>query len=110
MPALSKHLTTQEVLAQRLGKSQSTIANKMRLLRLPREVQDTLVKGQLSERHARALLRLGSTEQQKQMVQEIIQKDLTVSETEKKVDRLVETKKREKPGLQRKVCQDTRIF
>ncbi|MGB4125429.1 MAG: ParB/RepB/Spo0J family partition protein, partial [Dethiobacteria bacterium] len=51
---------TQEVLAQRLGKSQSTIANKMRLLKLPDEVKDLLVKEQLTERHARALLKLES--------------------------------------------------
>jgi len=48
---------TQEVLAQRLGKSQSTIANKMRLLKLPDEVKDLLVKEQLTERHARAFVK-----------------------------------------------------
>lgn len=102
---------TQEVLAQRLGKSQSTIANKMRLLKLPEEVKDLLVKEQLSERHARALLRLNSAEQQKKMVQEIIQKDLTVSDTEKRIDRLVERKEIEKPGMQRKgMVRDMRIF
>ncbi len=102
---------TQEVLAQRLGKSQSTIANKMRLLKLPEEVKDLLVKEQLSERHARALLRLNSAEQQKKMVQEIIQRDLTVSDTEKRIDRLVERKEIEKPGMQRKgMVRDMRIF
>lgn len=104
------HLT-QEVLAQRLGKSQSTIANKMRLLKLPKEIKDTLIKGQLSERHARALLRLGSEEQQKKMVQEIIQGNLTVSDTEKRVDRILEPKATVKRGLQRKgMVRDTRIF
>ena len=102
---------TQEVLAQRLGKSQSTIANKMRLLKLPEEVKDLLVKEQLSERHARALLRLNSAEQQKKMVQEIIQRDLTVSDTEKRIDRLVERKEILKPGMQRKgMVRDMRIF
>ncbi len=104
------HLT-QEVLAQRLGKSQSTIANKMRLLKLPKEIKDTLIKGQLSERHARALLRLGTEEQQKKMVQEIIQGNLTVSDTEKRVDRILEPKATVKRGLQRKgMVRDTRIF
>ncbi len=102
---------TQEVLAQRLGKSQSTIANKMRLLKLPDEVKDLLIKDQLTERHARALLKLDSAEQQKKMVREIIKRGLTVSDTEKKIERMVEQQEVDKPGAQRKgVVKDTRIF
>lgn len=102
---------TQEVLAQRLGKSQSTIANKMRLLKLPEEVRDTLISEQLTERHARALLKLDSAEQQKKMVQEIVQQGLTVSDTEKRIERLLEQKEIKKTGLQRKgVVRDMRIF
>lgn len=87
---------TQEVLAQRLGKSQSTIANKMRLLKLPDEVKDLLVKEQLTERHARALLKLESEEQQLKMVQEIIQEGLTVSDTERRIAQLNEPSKKKK--------------
>ena len=47
---------TQEVLAQRLGKSQSTIANKIRLLRLPDKVKEMIKENDLTERHSRALL------------------------------------------------------
>ncbi len=102
---------TQEVLAQRLGKSQSTIANKMRLLKLPEEVKSLLVKEQLSERHARALLRLDSEEKQKKMVAEIIRGDLTVSDTEKRIDGLLERKESPKSSLQRKgAVRDMRIF
>lgn len=102
---------TQEVLAQRLGKSQSTIANKMRLLKLPEEVKALLVKEQLSERHARALLRLGSEEQQKKMVQEIVRGDLTVSDTEKRIDGFLERKETPERGVQRKgAVRDMRIF
>lgn len=102
---------TQEVLAQRLGKSQSTIANKMRLLKLPEEVKELLVKEQLSERHARALLRIGSKGQQKKMVMEIIRDDLTVSDTEKRIDGFLERRGTTKPGTQRKgVVRDMRIF
>ena len=102
---------TQEVLAQRLGKSQSTIANKMRLLKLPEGVKDLLVREQLSERHARALLKLGSEEQQKKMVLEIIKGDLTVSDTEKRIDGFLERRGTPKPGPQRKgAVRDMRIF
>ena len=56
---------TQEVLAQRLGKSQSTIANKLRLLKLPEQVKDKLFSEEVTERHARALLKL--TDEQMQL-------------------------------------------
>ncbi|MDI9457663.1 MAG: nucleoid occlusion protein [Dethiobacteria bacterium] len=102
---------TQEVLAQRLGKSQSTIANKMRLLKLPDEVKDLLVKEQLTERHARALLKLESEEQQLKMVQEIIQEGLTVSDTERRIAQLNEPSKKKKDKRPRKgVVRDVRIF
>ncbi len=102
---------TQEVLAQRLGKSQSTIANKMRLLKLPEKIKDLLVEEQLSERHARALLKLDSAVQQEKMVREIVQEDLTVSDTEKRIERLVDKKENKKPGMQRKgKVRDMRIF
>jgi len=102
---------TQEVLAQRLGKSQSTIANKMRLLKLPDEVKELLIKEQLTERHARALLKLNSAEQQKMMIREIIHQGFTVSETEKKIEQLIKGEKLDKPGRRRKgVIGDMRIF
>ena len=102
---------TQEVLAQRLGKSQSTIANKMRLLKLPDEVKDLLVKEQLTERHARALLKLESEEQQLKMVQEIIQEGLTVSDTERRIAQLNEPSNKKKYKRPRKgVVRDVRIF
>lgn len=102
---------TQEVLAQRLGKSQSTIANKMRLLRLPEEVKELLIKEQLTERHARALLKLSSVEQQKKMVAEIIQRKLTVSDTEKRIEQMLAREKAEKPRRRRRgVVGDMRIF
>ncbi|NLA27186.1 MAG: nucleoid occlusion protein [Firmicutes bacterium] len=102
---------TQEVLAQRLGKSQSTIANKMRLLKLPDEIKDIIVKEQLSERHARALLKLDTDEQQKKVLREIIQGDLTVSDTEKRIRQMVEQKEIKEPGMRRKgKVRDLRIF
>lgn len=77
------HLT-QTQLADQLGKSQSFIANKLRLLKLSEPVQKSILKRQISERHGRALLKLNE-EQQVQMVQEIIKNHLSVKETENQV-------------------------
>lgn len=78
------HQLTQESLAQRLGKSQSTIANKLRLLHLGDEVKDALLERKISERHARALLPLDA-EQQIKVLDEIMKKDLNVKQTEQRV-------------------------
>ena len=104
---------TQEVLAQRLGKSQSTIANKLRLLKLPDNIKEIIKQGSLSERHARALLKLNSEEMQQEAVSYILKMDLNVKETEKLVHELAkkETKKDESSSNQRKVViRDLRIF
>lgn len=102
---------TQEVLAQRLGKSQSTIANKMRLLRLPDEVKELLVKEQLTERHARALLKLESEKQQIVMIREVVQENLTVSDTENRIARMTEKDNKKKSRPKRKgMVRDVRIF
>ena len=58
---------TQEELAKTMGKSQSAVANKLRLLSLPDEIQDALMKDKISERHARALLNIEDPEKQKEM-------------------------------------------
>ncbi|SCZ76658.1 ParB/RepB/Spo0J family partition protein [Acidaminobacter hydrogenoformans] len=73
---------TQKELADLLGKKQSTISNKIRLLAIPEPIRDTLIENQLSERHARALLKLDSTAQLRKAVRKIIQDKLTVKETE----------------------------
>lgn len=72
----------QEELAQRVGKSQSTIANKLRLLKLPPEVRNSIRVDLVSERHARALLLLTSTNLQIEFLKTIMEKELTVKETE----------------------------
>ena len=78
--------STQEELAERLGKSQPFIANKIRLLNLCEEVQQAINSRQISERHGRAMLKL-SNEQQIQVLEKIKEKDLTVKETEKLIER-----------------------
>ncbi len=101
---------TQEQLAQRLGKSQSTIANKIRLLKLDENIRTRLLASGLTERHARALLRLDTDEAKMKMLHEITERGLTVSQAEKRIDRLQEAKgqntrtKRSKP-----IVRDMRI-
>ncbi|MBO8141058.1 MAG: ParB/RepB/Spo0J family partition protein [Firmicutes bacterium] len=80
---------TQEELARRLGRSQSAIANKLRLLRLPEAVQERLANQRLTERHARALLRLPQPAEQERLAKEIEARGLTVEETERRVAELL---------------------
>jgi len=101
---------TQEVLARRLGKSQSTIANKIRLLKLTHPVREKLIGNGLTERHARALLRLESEDDQIKMIDEIGQRGLTVSQAEKRIDRETGEKKgRKKLSGSKPVIRDMRI-
>ncbi|MDQ0233180.1 nucleoid occlusion protein [Metabacillus malikii] len=106
---LELHNLTQEALAQRLGKGQSTIANKLRLLKLPQEVQEALLKKVISERHARALIPLKDVNMQITLLEEIIERQLNVKQTEERVVRLLE-KNIVKPKPKRKAfSRDTRI-
>ena len=73
---------TQQSLSQKLGKSQAYIANKIRLLSLPQEIQDALANKQISERHARSLISVESKEKQLELLNRIITEKLTVKETE----------------------------
>ncbi|MFW5788248.1 MAG: ParB/RepB/Spo0J family partition protein [Halanaerobiales bacterium] len=79
---------TQEQLAEKLGKSQSTIANKLRLLKLPPEVREELNDSLFSERHARALLKLDNIEKQMEVLNKIRKQGLTVKETNKLINKL----------------------
>ena len=81
----------QESLATKLDRTQSTISNKLRLLNLDEEVQEALLNNQISERHARSLLRLDPKEQQKEMLNRIIKERLTVRKTDKEIDKLLNT-------------------
>ena len=79
---------TQEQLAQKMGKSQSSIANKIRLLKLSDEVQDALMKKQISERHARSLLKLESQKKQNELLKRIINERLTVRKTDEEIEKM----------------------
>lgn len=82
--------TTQEELAKKLGVSQSFVANKLRLLRFGTELQDEIVERSLSERHARALLRLPTAKLQHGVLERVVEDALTVQDTERVVDAILE--------------------
>ncbi|HLG27251.1 MAG TPA: nucleoid occlusion protein [Paenisporosarcina sp.] len=109
---LELHELTQEALAQRLGKGQSTVANKLRLLKLPKIIQDGILRRDISERHARALMPIKEEEKQIDLFHEIIAQQYNVKQLEKKVDEwlnppVVEGKK-EKPK-RKTISRDVRI-
>ena len=79
---------TQEELAKTMGKSQSSVANKLRLLSLPDEVQDSLLKEQISERHARALLNITDAQKQKELLKKIIANKMSVRAVEEEIKRI----------------------
>ncbi|GAA0502096.1 nucleoid occlusion protein [Salinibacillus aidingensis] len=107
---LEMHGLTQEALAQRLGKSQSTIANKLRLLKLPEPVQEAVLNKQITERHARALIALEEPELQEKLLKEILEKDLNVKQTEARIEQLKNPKPKKKPKPRVKgISKDVRI-
>ena len=104
---------SQEQAAARVGKSQSAVANKLRLLKHPQAVLDALRANHLSERHARALLRLEGEQARMDALQEIIRRQMNVAATEQYIDRLLEQQKRPEPvrrGLGRFLLRDVRLF
>ena len=93
---LKKHNMTQKDLGKKIGKSQSTIANKLRLLNLDNTVKEAIASKRITERHARILLSLGD-QQQLNVLDKILSRDLTVTETEKLVKRLYFSEEKKKP-------------
>lgn len=87
---ISDHGFTQEELALKLGKSQSTIANKLRILRLSNEIKEVLIRENLTERHARALLKLPDDELRMKAVRQVVENKMNVRDTEAVIDNLIE--------------------
>ena len=113
---LTEFSLTQEVLAQRIGKSQSTIANKLRLLKLPDTIKEQLKDSNLTERHARALLKLPEKEQ-KDVLERIMNEGMTVRQTEEAIELMLQTAssrdevEEEGRSVQRRfIIKDFRIF
>jgi ParB family chromosome partitioning protein len=83
---IKDHNYTQEQLALIIGKKQSTIANKLRILRLPDSIKQKLIEYNLTERHARALLKLPDEKSQASMIEKIKEKGYTVKKTEEMIE------------------------
>ncbi|MBQ9832682.1 MAG: ParB/RepB/Spo0J family partition protein [Clostridia bacterium] len=88
---LKTYCMTQDELAKKIGKSQSSIANKLRLLRMSDDIKAAMTDAGLSERHARALLRLNSDANRLAVIKKINEKNLSVKETERLVDKTLNT-------------------
>lgn len=103
---------SQEEAARRIGKSQSAVANKLRLLKLPEDVLTALRDNGLTERHGRALLRLPDEQTQRMALSCIIERDLNVASTDTYVDSLLADRDRdEKPETKRMfIMKDVRVF
>ena len=111
---IRRHGMTQEEVARMLGKSQSAVANKLRILKHPPEVLALLEEGKLTERHARALLRLEGDEARTGAAKLAAEQGLNVAETEALVERLLSgpppvPEKKQKPG-RKYIIKDVRLF
>ena len=102
------HLT-QEAMAARVGKKQSTIANKLRLLRLSSDVRKLLVEHELSERHARALLKIEDEAQRMEVLDTIIKRGYSVRQTDEYIAKLLADKQQEKKK-RLVIVNDVRIY
>ena len=102
---------TQEDAAAKLGKAQSTIANKLRLLRLTADEREVIMKYNLTERHARALLRLAAPAERLAVLERVVKQNLNVEKTEAAVEEVIGKKKVQNSYKKRsKVFQNVRIF
>ncbi len=102
---------SQEECARRIGKSQSAVANKLRLLKLPQDVLEGLRDGGLSERHGRALLRLKDEQAQRAALARFLKDGMTVAAAENYVDRLL-ARPAQPVGIRHTlfVLKDVRVF
>ena len=115
---LELHSLTQEALAQRLGKGQSTVANKLRLLKLPQFVQDSILRREITERHARALISIKDEQLQMQLITAVKEYDWNVRQLEEQIyqilhpqeqEELEEEKEKPKRLKRKAISKDIRI-
>ena len=100
---------TQQEVAQRLGKAQSTIANKLRILKFSSKQKQRILLENLTERHARALLKVPYPEEIDRVIDVIVAKNLNVEQTEDYIKKMFYEKKKNKPKII-PVIKDVRIF
>lgn len=106
---------TQEQAARRLGISQSYLANKLRLLKLEAAEQEEILENKLSERHARALLKMNDITQRRWILQKIIEKQLNVRQTEEMIAAMLQEQEKQAEAEKKRpvrtfVAKDIRIF
>ena len=110
---LELHSLTQEALAQRLGKGQSTVANKLRLLKLPQFVQDSILRREITERHARALISIKDEQLQMQLIAAVKEYDWNVRQLEEQIYDILhpqeEQKDKPKRSKRKAISKDIRI-
>lgn len=107
---MKEHNLTQEQVSRRLGKKQSTIANKLRVLKLPKEIKEAIIRYELTERHARAILKLTDPFQQMLAVETAYEKGLNVKKTEALVHSMEEVKSKPKKAPLSKFICDNRLY
>ena len=108
---ISAYHLTQEQAAEKLGRSQPAVANKLRLLRLSETVRQSLRQKGLSERHARALLRLSDEQVQLRALEEIARRGYNVERTEQYIESLLQESRTTPPkGRSTYVIKDVRLF
>ena len=101
---------SQEETARKLGKSQSAVSNKLRLLKLPQGVIKSIIENKLTERHARALLRLEDPAKQEAALRHIVERNLNVSQTDEYIERLLVEKSPQNQNRTVFVFKDLRPF
>lgn len=108
---ISRYGLSQEEAARRLGRAQPTVANKLRLLRLPEDVRALLRKNGLTERHARALLRLQDPEVQRRAAGDMVRRGMNVAQAEAYVEKLLQSAQVTPPrGRSTYIIKDVRLF
>ena len=108
---ISRYGLSQEEAARRLGRAQPTVANKLRLLRLPEDVRNVLRENGLTERHARALLRLQDPEVQRRAAGDMVRRGLNVAQAEAYVEKLLQSAQVTPPrGRSTYIIKDVRLF
>lgn len=108
---ISRYHLSQEQAAQKIGKSQSAVANKLRLLRLSENVRQALQKAELTERHARALLRLTDEGEQLRVIEKVVARGMNVAQTEAYIEELLHQVETVTPkGRTAYIIKDVRLF
>lgn len=108
--ALMQELSLNQIqVSQKLGKAQSTVANKLRLLKYSQSIQQKMLESNFSERHARALLKLPNEDKQSEAIRAVVEKKLNVEQTEQLVESML-LKTPSRTGTRIFVIKDMRVF